>query len=369
MSAGARIDSRAYGQLPDGRTVREYTLSNAAGLSLSAINLGGIVTRLYVPDRQGAMGNVVLGLPGLSDYLADHPHFGTIVGRYGNRIAQGRFRIAGEAYQIDTNDGPHALHGGAQGFGRQWWDIEALPPLPDGSVAIELTLASPDGDQGFPGRLDVRVRYTLTSFNAYRIDYQARSDRPTVVNLTHHDYFNLSGGGNALGHRLQIAASQYCPVDSGLIPEGVAAVAGTPFDFQLPTVIEQGIRTGHDQLILARGYDHNWVLDPAEGLRFAARLEEPVSGRSMDIETTEPGLQFYSGNFLDGRHRDASGRAIRQGDGLCLETQHFPDAPNRSAFPSTLLQPGETFTSTTVHRFGVLPDVDDPSDDHQKDCR
>jgi aldose 1-epimerase len=334
------------------RTLREFTLDNGAGLSLCAINLGGIVTALRVPDRNGRIANVVLGLRDLADYGKPHPHLGTIVGRYANRIARGRLAIDGPV-QLQANDGPNTLHGGPQGFGQRWWDITPLPRAADGSVALELSLASEDGDQGFPGTLVVRVRYTLTPRNEWRITYEARCDRSTVVNLSHHDYFNLAGGGSVLGHRLTIAAHRYCTVDAALIPQEIAPVGGTPFDFREPTAIGVRIRELHPQLLRARGYDHNWVLD-GEGLRLAARLEDPASGRAMEILTTEPGLQFYSGNFLDGSLAGANGEAIRQGDGLCLETQHFPDSPNRPDFPPTLLRPGETYTSTTVHRFTHL---------------
>jgi len=355
MSGAARVAWRDHGTLADGRTVREYTLDNGTGISLSAINLGGIVTALRVPDRYGAAGNIVLGLASLPDYETRNPHFGTIVGRHANRVARGRFAIDGESFQLDVNDGLHSLHGGSGGFGKRWWDIATLPPADDGSVAIELKLVSEHGDQGYPGRMEVCVRYTLAPRNEWRIDYAATCDRATIVNLTHHDYFNLAGGGSILGHRLTIAASRYCPVDAGLIPEGIAEVANTPFDFRRATAIGERIRAADPQLLRARGYDHNWVLDGADTLHFAARLEDPASGRVMDIETTEPGLQFYSGNFLDGSLVGAAGQALRQGDGLCLETQHFPDAPNQAGFPSTLLQPGKTYTSTTVHRFGVAP--------------
>jgi aldose 1-epimerase len=345
-----------FGVLADGHSVREYTLDNGRGITLGAINLGGIVTRVEVPGRHGERANIVLGFAELADYEARNPHFGTIVGRHANRIAHGRFALDGERFQLALAEGAqHALHGGPGGFGKRWWDIEPLPPAADGSVAIELRFDSPDGDQGYPGRLEATVRYTLTAGGEWRIDYRATCDRATVVNLTHHDYFNLAGGASILDHRLRIAASHYCPVDAGLIPEGIAAVAGTPFDFRVEQTIGARIRGPHPQLLRARGYDHNWVLDPAPGLRFAARLEEPVSGRAMDVLTTEPGLQFYSGNFLDASLPGPDGRAYRQGDGLCLETQHFPDTPNRPAFPSTVLRTGEVFASTTVHRFGICP--------------
>ena len=357
MSAQPHVRSKVFGSLADGRVVRQYTLDNGRGLTLSAINLGGIVTALCVPDRHGVAGNIVLGFASLADYETRNPHFGTIVGRYANRIARGTFILDGERVQLPINDGEHSLHGGPAGFGKVWWDITEPPLRGDGEVAIELSLVSAHGEQGYPGEMQVRVRYTLTPEDEWRIDYRAQCDRATVVNLTHHDYFNLRGQGSVMAHRLTIGAGRYCPVDTGLIPEGIASVEGTPFDFRSPMPIGARVRDGHAQLLRARGYDHNWVLDDVAGgdadgaLRFAARLEDPVSGRAMDVHTTEPGLQFYSGNFLDGTLLGASGQAIRQGDGLCLETQHFPDSPNHPDFPSTVLRPGDTWRSATVHRF------------------
>ncbi|RYF76108.1 MAG: galactose mutarotase [Comamonadaceae bacterium] len=358
MSALAQVRSEVFGSLADGRVVRQYTLDNGRGLTLSAINLGGIVTSLRAPDRHGIAGNIVLGFASLVDYETRNPHFGTIVGRHANRIARGAFMLDGERVQVAVNDGEHSLHGGPLGFGKVWWDITEAPPTGEGDVAIDLRLVSAHGDQGYPGEMAVRVRYTLTPQDEWRIDYEAQCDRATVVNLTHHDYFNLCGQGSVLAHRLTIGGGRYCPVDPGLIPEGIAPVEGTPFDFRSPMPIGSRIREGHAQLLRARGYDHNWVLDGAEdganvgALRFAARLEDPVSGRAMEVHTTEPGLQFYSGNFLDGTLLGASGQALRQGDALCLETQHFPDSPNHPDFPSTVLRPGDTWRSTTVHRFG-----------------
>lgn len=346
---------RPYGHLPDGRAVFEYTLDNGRGLSLRAINLGGIVTALHCPDRAGRSANVVLGFDNLADYVERNPNFGTLVGRFGNRIGGGRFTLDGEPHQLALNDGANALHGGPGGFGKRWWAIEPLPPGGDGSVALELTLTSDDGDEHYPGRLDVTVRYTLTPANEWRIDYRATTSRATVVNLTHHGYYNLAGAGSALDHRVTLAASLFLSVDAGLIPTAVTEVDGTPFDFREPTRIGERIRSGHPQLMTALGYDHCFILDRAgrKGLVPAARLADPGSGRVMEIETTEPGLQFYSGNFLDGRLRGAHGQAYDQGAGLCLETQHFPDSPNRPEFPSTVLRPGETFQSTTVHRFST----------------
>jgi aldose 1-epimerase len=346
---------RPYGHLPDGRAVSEYTLDNGHGLVLRAINFGGIVTELHCADRDGRPANVVLGFDNLTDYLERNPNFGTLVGRYGNRIAGGRFTLDGEPYQLALNDGANALHGGPGGFGKRFWAITPLPPEADGSVALELTLTSDDGDEHYPGRLDVTVRYTLTPANEWRITYRATTSRATVVNLTHHGYYNLAGRGSALGHRLTLNASLYLPVDAELIPAEAAEVDGTPFDFRHPTRIAERIRSGHPQLMTARGYDHCYLVDRggSKDMVHAARLADPASGRVMDIATTEPGVQFYSGNFLDGRLRGAHGQAYRQGDGVCLETQHCPDSPNRPEFPSTVLRPGETFQSTTVHRFST----------------
>jgi len=357
MAAGsdAMAAVRSFGHLPDGREVFEYTLTNGRGLVLRAINLGGIVTALNCPDRNGHSANVVLGFDNLADYALRNPNFGTLVGRYGNRIARARFTLDGEAHQLASNDGANALHGGPGGFGKRWWAIEPLPPQADGSVALELKLTSDDGDEHYPGRLDVTVHYTLTPANEWRVDYRATASRATVVNLTHHGYYNLAGSGSALDHELTLNASLFLPVDANLIPTTITEVDGTPFDFRRPTCIGERIRSGHAQLMTARGYDHCFIVDRAgrEGLVHAARLADPASGRVMDVETTEPGIQLYSGNFLDGCLRGSNGQAYRQGDGVCLETQHYPDSPNRPEFPSTVLRPGETFQSTTVHRFST----------------
>jgi aldose 1-epimerase len=350
------ITSREFGRMPDGRAVTEYTLDNGRGLSLSAINLGGIVTALHVPDGDGQSGNVVLGLPTLEDYLKPHPHFGTIVGRYANRIAGGRFTLDGVAHQVAVNNGANSLHGGHRGFGTRFWQIEEVPAdSAANEVAIELRYTSADGEEGFPGEVQVTVRYVLgTTDNTWRIDYRAVADRATVLNLSHHDYFNLAGGGAVRDHRLTIPASRFCPVDAGLIPVGLAPVDGTPFDFRVPTQIGARMDEPHEQLQVAGGYDHNWVLDrELAGMALAARLEHEPSGRVMEVLTTEPAVQFYSGNFLDGSLRGRSGESFRQGAGLCLETQHYPDSPNQPGFPSTVLRPGETFSSSTLHRFGV----------------
>jgi len=349
------VASRVFGQLPDGRTVHEHTLDNGRGLTLRAINLGGIVTALHCPDRHGRCANVVLGFDNLTDYVERNPNFGTLVGRYGNRIAGGRFVLDGVMHQLATNDGANALHGGPGGFGKRWWAIEPVPAAADGSVALDLALTSEDGDERYPGRLDVKARYTLTPGNEWRIDYRATADRTTIVNLTHHGYYNLAGSGSALEHLLTLNASRVVSIDAQLIPTGTAPVEGTPFDFRRSTRIGERIRAAVPQLLAARGYDHTFVIDRGgvQGLVHAAQLADPASGRVMDLWTTEPGVQFYSGNFLDGQLRGSHGQAIRQGDGVCLETQHFPDSPNHPEFPSTVLRPGATFQSTTVHRFST----------------
>lgn len=350
-----RIDVRHYGRLPDGQAVHEYTLDNGCGLRLRAINLGGIVTAIECPDREGRPANVVLGFGTLAGYVEPHPHFGTLVGRYANRIAGAHFVLDGKAHRLSPNDGPNTLHGGPGGYGRRWWSIDPMRDAPDGGVGIELRLTSPDDDEHFPGRLEVSVRYTLTPDNAWRVDYRATTDRPTVLNLTHHGYYNLAGAGSALNHTLVVNASHFVEVNEELIPTRIAPVADTPFDFRDPMPIGSRIRQGHVQLLRARGYDHCYVLDRvgSQPLQFAARLADAGSGRVMEVHTTQPGLQLYSGNFLDGRLLGAGGEAYRQGDAVCLETQHLPDSPNRPDFPSTVLRPGELFESTTVHRFST----------------
>lgn len=355
MASGtAGIRRRPVGHLDDGREVEEFVLDNGRGVELAVIPCGGIVTALRCPDRDGRSANVVLGLS-LRDHEQRKANFGTLVGRYANRIAGGSFTLDGQTHRLPRNEaGTNTLHGGPVGFGARWWDTSALPPANDGSVALELTLTSEDGDQGFPGRLELRVRYTLTPGNEWRIDYRALCDRATVLNLTHHAYWNLRGNGSALGHRLQLAASRFLAVNRALVPEHECPVDGTPFDFREATLIDERIRESHEQLVRARGYDHHWVLDgDGPALKPAARLEDPVSGRVLEIETTEPGIQFYSGNFLDGSLVGSDGRTFRQGDGICLETQHAPDSPNRPEWPSTVLRPGDVFSSSTLHRFSA----------------
>ncbi|MFD9392325.1 aldose epimerase family protein [Streptomyces sp. NPDC060000] len=344
-----------FGKLADGTEIHSWTLENG-GTRLKVLSWGGIVQSLEIPDRHGRHANVCLGFDNLEDYVERTPYFGALIGRYGNRVAGGRFTLDGEAHRIDVNDGVNSLHGGATGFDKQVWDVE---PFTAGSdVGLYLYRTSADGEMGFPGTLDVKVTYTLTGHGDWRIDYEATTDRATVVNLTSHVYWNLAGesGGTIENHELTIAAARYTPTDPGLIPTGeLAQVSGTPFDFRETRTIGRGLRAAHVQQVRAQGYDHNWVLDKgvtAEPVHVAT-LRDPGSGRTLKIATDQPGLQFYSGNFLDGTLTGTGGQAYRQGDALCLETQHFPDSPNQPAFPSTVLRPGQTYRTTTVHSFGA----------------
>ncbi|MEV7448863.1 MULTISPECIES: aldose epimerase family protein [Streptomyces] len=342
-----------FGVLPDGTKVHSWSLANG-GTRMKVLSYGGVVQSLEVPDRRGRLANVSLGFRSLDDYVASSPYFGALIGRYGNRIGKGRFTLDGRTYQVDVNDGENSLHGGAQGFDKRVWDVEPFTKGAD--VGLHLHLTSRDGEMGYPGTLRVKVTYTLTRYGDWRIDYAATTDKPTVVNLTSHVYWNLAGEGSGSieGHRLKIDGSRYTPVDAGLIPTGEQArVAGTPFDFRRAKTVGEDLRTAHQQLLYGQGFDHNWVLDKGISPRpeWAATLQDPSSGRTLRIATTEPGLQFYSGNFLDGTLVGTGGRVYRQGDGLCLETQHFPDSPNRPSFPSTVLRPGQTYRSTTVHSF------------------
>jgi len=352
------ITQRTVGQMPDGADITEFKLQ-AGGLSLSAITLGGIVTQLLVPDRHGVPGNVVLGFDNISDYIHRNPNFGTTVGRYGNRIANASFELDGQLHALTANDGPNCLHGGARGFSKRLWQAQPGQAAADGSISLLLNYTSAAGEEGFPGELQVQVRYTLTAQQEWRIDYEARTNAPTVVNLTHHDYFNLAGSGTALNHELQLHASRFLAVNEHLIPNAICDVAQTPFDFRQPTVIESRLRDPHPQLGPGKGYDHCWLIDAAfdGSLRHAATLSDASSGRRMRVLTTEPAVQFYTGNFLDGRLIGPHGQRYRAGDGVCLETQHNPDSPHHSAaepdWPTTVLRPGETFRSSTVHGFGV----------------
>ncbi|MFJ8824721.1 aldose epimerase family protein [Streptomyces sp. NPDC102467] len=354
-SAGRKPTKELFGRLADGTKIHRWSLTNG-GTRLKVLSYGGIVQSLEIPDRRGRYVNVSLGYDNIEGYVTGTTFFGSTIGRYGNRIANGRFTLDGKAYQLSVNDGVNSLHGGAKGFNTRVWDVE---PFTSGSdVGLDLHYTSVDGEMGYPGTLKVKVTFTLTARGDWRIDYTATTDKATVVNLTNHTYYNLAGEGSGgiYDHELTLAAARYTPTDTGLIPTGeLAKVAGTPFDFRSGKAIGDDIRAGHPQLITAKGFDHNWVLDKGITRRpvHFATLRDPGSGRTLKIATDQPGVQFYSGNFLDGTLVGPSGRTYRQGDGLCLETQHFPDAPNQPAFPSTVLRPGDTYRSTTVHSFGT----------------
>lgn len=346
-----------YGTTSDGQAVEEYILTNANGMEVQIITYGGIITSIRVPDRDGMMANVTLGLGSLADYEARNIYFGTITGRYANRIARGRFTLSGVEYTLAVNDGENSLHGGIKGFDKQVWKAAEISE----GGGVELSYLSPDGEEGYPGNLDVKVVYTLTNDNGLRIDYTATTDKPTVVNLTNHAYFNLSGEGSGAiqDHILTIDADNYTPVNSTLIPTGeFAPVEGTPFDFRMPKAIAPGQRSNHEQIVLGRGYDHNWVLNRLsfedKSLIQAARIYDPQSGRFMEVWTTEPGIQFYAGNFINATLVGPSGRLYRQSDGFALETQHFPDSPNQPNFPSSVLNPGEVYSTTTIYKFGAI---------------
>ena len=349
------ITSEPFDVTPSGEPVRRYMLS-AGAVRVSILSYGGIVQAIEVPDRDGAVENVALGFATLDDYLNRSPYFGCITGRFANRIADGRFTLDGQEYQIPCNDGANALHGGPAGLDKQLWDVAEVRN-DDDEVRLRLRYVSKDGDQGFPGTVTMSVDYALTADGSLVIDYQADTDAATVVNLTNHSYFNLAGEGNGdvYSHQVAIYADHYNPVDAGLIPTGeIAPVTGTPLDFTSPTPIGVRLQQPHEQLLLGRGIDHNYVLRGADRtLRPAAHVVEPRSGRTLDVLTTEPGLQFYTGNLLDGTLSGPSGRVYGQGAGFAMETQHFPDSPNHPDFPSTVLRPGQTLRSTTVYTFSV----------------
>ena len=353
--APTAVVSRApFGSLPDGKTADLYTLKNASGMEVKVTNYGGVITEIRVADRAGKFDDVTLGFGSLEGYIPTGPNFGALIGRYGNRIGNAQFKLDGQTYKLAANNGKNSLHGGLQGFHHALWNAE--PFERPGEVGLVLTHVSPDGDEGYPGTLNVRVTYTLTDKNELAFDYRATTDKPTVLNLTQHAYFNLAGhaSGDILGHEVVINADRYTPVDAGLIPTGeLASVEGTPFDFRTKTPIGARIDADHPQIKMGGGYDHNWVLNrTGDGLQFAARVEEPTTGRTMEIHTTEPGLQFYTGNFLDGTDTGKGKYAKRAG--FCMETQHYPDSPNKPSFPSTVLRPGEEYNTRTVYTFGVM---------------
>ncbi len=351
MAAQAAVTKADFGKTPSGEAVEIYTLKSSA-VEVRIMTYGARIVSIKTADKTGQMGDVVLGYDSIDGYVADKKtYFGAIVGRYGNRIAAGKFTIDGKTYQAPlNNNGINMLHGGTIGFDQLVWTPKQLPN------GVEMTLISKDGDQGFPGTLTAHVRYTLIG-NALHIDYSATTDKPTVLNLTNHSYFNLGGegSGTVLDEMIMINADRYTPVDAGLIPTGeLAPVAGTPFDFRKATVIGSRIQDDNEQLKLAGGYDHNWVLNGPNGvMKLAAKVTDPKSGRELTVTTTEPGVQFYTGNFLDGSNKGPSGQSYVKNGALCLETQHFPDSPNHPSFPTTLLKPGATMHSTTIFTFSL----------------
>jgi len=330
-----------------------YTLRNADGCEARICNYGGIVTSLKVSDKNGKLGDVVLGYDNLDGYLKSSPYFGCLVGRYGNRIANGKFKLDGRIYTLATNNGPNSLHGGIKGFDKVVWS--GMPVASSLGPALELKYLSKDGEEGYPGNLSVTAVYTLTEDNALRLDYTATTDKDTVVNLTHHSYFNLRGHGDNLGHIVQINADKFTPVDSTLIPTGeLRPVDGTPFDFRKPTAIGARVNANDEQIKFGGGYDHNWVINKKPGeLSQQAVVYEPESGRVLEVWSTEPGLQFYGGNFLDGTITGKGGWVYQYRNAFCMEPQHFPDSPNHPNFPSTELKPGQVYKNTIIYKFGT----------------
>ncbi|MBC2839533.1 galactose mutarotase [Robiginitalea sp. SC105] len=343
------IGQQSFGTLPDGREVTRYSLRNTSGMEIGVINLGGIITDWTAPDASGNYEDIVLGFDNLEPYLDGNPYFGALIGRYGNRIAGGSFSLDGQAYTLAKNNGENHLHGGVKGFDKVLWQAE--PRQSDAGNTLELTYRSPDGEEGYPGNLDVKVTYTLSEAGELDILYEAKTDKPTVVNLTQHSYFNLSGDFSRpiTDHMLTLQADAYLPVDAGLIPTGeIRPVAGTPFDFTQPKTIGAEIDADNPQISLGGGYDHCWILNgPDAGFRKVATVTHPPSGRRLEVFTDEPGVQFYTGNFLDGTLPAKGGGTYARRSGFCLETQHYPDSPNQEAFPSVRLDPGETYSSHT----------------------
>ena len=356
--AQPKITKRSFGKTPAGVNVDIYTLRNAKGMEARITNYGGIVVSLTAPDRKGTMTDIVLGFNDLESYLTkNNPYFGAIIGRYGNRIGKGRFTLNGTEYKLAVNNGENHLHGGIKGFDKVIWTAKELDSK-DGP-ALTLTYLSKDGEEGYPGNLSVTVTYTLTNLNELRIDYSATTDKDTVINLTHHSYFNLvgEGNGNILNHQVTINADQFVPTDAGAIPTGeLKAVEGTPFDFREATPIVDRIDANDEQIKFGKGYDHTWVINGRAGaLRHAASAYESASGRKLEVWTTEPGMQFYTGNYLDGTIPGKAGGIYRRRSGFCFETQHYPDSPNKPSFPTTTLKKGVPFISTTIYKFKAEP--------------
>jgi len=354
---GSSVTKTATKAIFEGKPIEQATLKNSHGVEIQAINYGAIITSIKVPDRSGAIADVALGFDDPSRYWGEppHPYFGAIVGRYGNRIAKGQFVLGGKTYKLATNNGVNHLHGGNRGFDKFAWDMATRDTAAGSSIILSRT--SPDGEEGYPGNLHATVTYTLTEKNELIVDYRATTDKATPINLTQHSYFNLAGegSGDVLAHLVTINADRYTPVDDTLIPTGeLASVAGTPFDFRQPTAVGARINGDHPQLKAGKGYDHNFVLNrTGTGPQFAARVTDPKSGRTLEVATTEPGVQFYTGNFLDGTLKGKGGHAYVQRGALCLETQHYPDSPNQKTFPSAILQPGKVYSSRTILTFSA----------------
>jgi aldose 1-epimerase len=355
IDEGSRITKEPFGTTADGTGVDLYTLTNANGCEAKITNYGGIVVALHVPDREGNLSDVVPGFDSFEPYLGDHPYFGALIGRYGNRIGKARFTLDGVEYELAANNGENHLHGGLRGYDKVVWTAESIEDT-DGPV-LKLEYLSPDMEEGYPGNLSIEVLYRLTDDNGLRIDYRATTDKKTVLNLTHHSYFNLkdAGASDILGHEMMIAADRFTVVDEDVIPTGeLRNVEGTPMDFREPVAIGARIDQDDEQLKFGGGYDHNWVLNNQDGsLALAARVHEPTTGRIMEVYTTEPGVQFYTGNFLDGSQVGKGNVRYEHRSGFCLETQHYPDSPNKPEFPSTVLEPGEVYTQTTIYRFST----------------
>jgi aldose 1-epimerase len=354
-SKTGQITATPFGTDSSGAPVKLFTLRNASGATATICNYGGLVTSLKMPDKRGQFGDVVLGYDNVADYIKSSPYFGALVGRYGNRIALGQFTLDGKQYTLATNNVPNSLHGGVKGFDKVMWSAKCYQSA-DGP-SLELTYLSHDGEEGYPGNLSVTAVYTLTDDNSLKLVYTATTDKATVLNLTHHSYFNLAGKGDILNHSVMIPADKFTPVDSTLIPTGeLKPVAGTPFDFRTPTTIGARIGQDDDQLKFGKGYDHNWVINKPTGeMGLMARVTEPTSGRVLEVYSAEPGLQFYSGNFLDGTLTGKGGWVYQFRNAFCMEPQHFPDSPNQPSFPSVVLRPGETYHNTIIYKFSVQP--------------
>lgn len=354
-SSKGSITKSDFGQTPEGQAVQLYTLRNSKGMEAQIMTYGGIVTSLKTADKNGKFSDVVLGQETLAGYIKSNPYFGALIGRYGNRIANGKFSLDGQTYTLPQNNGANCLHGGVKSFDKVVWSVEEAEVGEDGPK-LELTYLSKDGEEGFPGNLTVHATYTITEDNALKLKFKATTDKKTVVNLTHHSYFNLRGSGDVLDHIVTINADKFTPTDAGSIPTGeLRAVAGTPFDFTTPHTIGERINADYEQIKLGKGYDHNWVVNQKSpnALTLVATVSEPTSGRTMEVWSTEPGTQFYTGNFLDGTITGPGGWTYQFRNGFCFEPQHFPDSPNQPQFPSTVLNPGETFKNTIIYKFGA----------------